>query len=73
MAILDNAENSNIFGEDKKELPFSWNPQGCMPHQNSEFSWDEEWQSESSGLIKIYSDTCCNGCSCKASNDHKPE
>jgi hypothetical protein len=41
--------------------------------ENSEFSWDEEWQSESSGLIKIYSDTCCNGCSCQSSNDHKPE
>jgi hypothetical protein len=36
MAILDNLESSDFFWEDKKELPFSWNPQGCIPHHNSE-------------------------------------
>lgn len=23
--------------------------------------------------VKIFSDTCCNGCSCMTENDHKPE
>ena len=27
----------------------------------------------SSGIIKILSETCCNGCSCKSESDHKPE
>ena len=42
--------------------------------ENSESSWDEEFQFEHQNLaVKIFSDTCCNGCSCKTSNDHKPE
>jgi hypothetical protein len=27
----------------------------------------------SSGVIKIFSETCCNGCSCQSESDHKPE
>jgi hypothetical protein len=27
----------------------------------------------SSGDIKIFSETCCNGCTCKSESDHKPE
>jgi hypothetical protein len=49
-------------------------PMGILDNlENSEFAWDEEWQTESSGLIKIYSDTCCNGCTCKSEQDHKPQ
>jgi len=41
---------------------------------NLENAWDEEFQFEHQNLaVKIFSDTCCNGCSCKTSNDHKPE
>jgi hypothetical protein len=25
-----------------------------------------------SGVIKIFSETCCNGCSCQSESDHKP-
>jgi hypothetical protein len=72
MAILDNLENSDIFGEDKKELPFSWNPQGCIwPYDNSESSWDKEIQFEHQNLaVKIFTDTCCNSCSHKSEFDH---
>ena len=32
------------------------------------------FESESSSLaIKVFSETCCNGCSCKSESDHKPE
>jgi len=71
MGILDNLENSDIFGEDKKELPFSWNPQGCIPHHNSESAWDQEFQFEHQNLaVKIFTDTCCNSCSHKLESDH---
>jgi hypothetical protein len=71
MAILDNLESSDFFGEDKKELPFSWNPQGCYPNQNSESSWDEEFSFEHQNLTeKIFTDTCCNSCSCKSESNH---
>ena len=46
MGILDNLESSDIFGEDEKELPFSWNSQGCYPVKNSESAWDEEFKFE---------------------------
>jgi hypothetical protein len=49
-------------------------PMGILDNlENSEFAWDEEWQTESSGIIKIYSDTCCNGCTCKSEKDHTKE
>lgn len=71
MGILDNLENSDIFGEDKKELPFSWNTQGCYPDQSSEFSWDQESQFEHQNLaVKIFTETCCESCSCKSESDH---
>jgi hypothetical protein len=70
MAILDNAENSDIFGEEK-ELPFSWNPRGCLPYYDSKSSWDEEFQFEHQNLaVKIFTDMCCNSCSCKSESDH---
>jgi hypothetical protein len=32
------------------------------------------FESESSSLeIKVFSETCCNGCSCKTESDHKPK
>jgi hypothetical protein len=32
------------------------------------------FESESSSLdIKVFSDTCCNGCTCKSDKDHKKE
>jgi hypothetical protein len=39
---------------------------------NSESAWDQEFQYESSGL-KVYSEICCNGCTCQTSDAHKPE
>ena len=41
--------------------------------KNTESAWDQEFKFESSGLTQIYSDTCCNGCTCKTSDAHKPE
>jgi len=33
--------------------------------------WNDK--SENDGLaLKIFSETCCNGCSCKSEEDHKP-
>ena len=33
-----------------------------------------EYESESSSLaIKIFSDSCCNGCTCQTSSDHNTE
>lgn len=71
VGILDNLESSDIFGEDEKELPFSWN-QPCYPtYKNSESAWDQEFQFEHQNLaVKIFTDTCCNGCSCKSDSDH---
>ncbi len=32
------------------------------------------FETESTSLaVKIFSETCCNGCSCKTESDHKPE
>jgi len=32
------------------------------------------FETESTSLaIKVFSETCCNGCSCKSESDHKPE
>jgi hypothetical protein len=71
MGILDNLENSDIFGEDKKELPFTWNQPCYSTHQNSESAWDQEFQFEHQNLaVKIFSDTCCNSCSHKSESDH---
>lgn len=71
MGILDNLENSDIFGEDEKELPFTWNQSCYSTHQNSESEWDKEFQFEHQNLaVKIFTDTCCNGCMCKSESDH---
>jgi hypothetical protein len=33
-----------------------------------------EFETESSsGFLKLFSDTCCNGCSCQTSSDHNTE
>jgi hypothetical protein len=48
---------------------------------NLENAWDENFEFESSNhkpeypnlAVKMFSDICCNGCSCKTSNAHKPE
>jgi hypothetical protein len=48
---------------------------------NLENAWDDEFNFESSLYkpeidslaVKIFSDICCNGCSCKTESDHKPE
>lgn len=45
---------------------------------NLESAWDEEFQFESSVYkaepenlsVKIFSETCCNGCTCQSSEDH---
>jgi hypothetical protein len=71
MGILDNLENSDIFGEEEKELPFFMNPRGCYADQNSESSWDQEFQFEHQNLaVKIFTDTCCSSCSHKSESDH---
>jgi len=32
------------------------------------------FERESTSLaVKVFSETCCNGCSCKSESDHKPE
>jgi hypothetical protein len=32
------------------------------------------FETESTSLaVKVFSETCCNGCSCKSESDHKPE
>ena len=32
------------------------------------------FETESSSLaIKVFSETCCNGCTCQTDSDHKPE
>jgi hypothetical protein len=46
---------------------------------NLENAWDEEFYFESSLYkpeieslaVKIFSETCCDGCSCKTESDHK--
>lgn len=41
---------------------------------NYRSSWDEEFDFEHTSLaVQIFSETCCNGCSCKTEEDHKPE
>ena len=74
MGILDNLENSDIFGEDKKELPFTWNQPCYSTDQSSESSWDKEFSFEHQNLaVKIFTDTCCNSCSCKSESDHNTD
>jgi hypothetical protein len=46
---------------------------------NLENAWDEEFYFESSLYkpemeslaVKIFSETCCDGCTCKTESDHK--
>jgi hypothetical protein len=41
---------------------------------NLENAWDEEFSFEHKNLaVQIFSDTCCDGCTCKSYNDHKQE
>ena len=41
---------------------------------NFESAWDNEFQFEHLNLAtKIFTETCCNGCSCKSESEHKPE
>lgn len=42
--------------------------------KNSESAWDEEFSFEHSSLaVKIFSDTCCHGCSCETERDHEKD
>lgn len=39
---------------------------------NLESAWDKEFSFEHTNLAaKIFSETCCNGCSCKVEEDHE--
>jgi hypothetical protein len=41
---------------------------------NLENAWDIEFQFEHQNLAaKVFSDTCCNGCSCKTESDHQSD
>lgn len=41
---------------------------------NLDSSWDDNLQFEYQNLaVKIFSEICCNGCSCKTQEDHKQE
>jgi len=41
---------------------------------NFESAWDKEFQFEHLNLAaKIFTETCCNGCSCQTSKDHIKE
>ena len=40
---------------------------------NLENSIDFDRESHQSLAVKVFSDTCCNGCSCKTDNDHTKE
>jgi hypothetical protein len=53
--------------------------------ENFENAWDIEFQNESTPIkvannagepslaAKLFSETCCDGCSCKSSTDHDTE
>lgn len=42
--------------------------------KNTESAWDEEFSFEHTSLAaKVFSDICCNGCSCQSPKDHKLE
>lgn len=39
--------------------------------ESSEFSWDKEFAFEHQNLaVKIFTETCCHGCSHKSESDH---
>ena len=39
---------------------------------NSESAWDQEFDFEHKNLaVKIFTDTCCNGCTCKTEKNHE--
>jgi hypothetical protein len=40
---------------------------------NLENSIDFDRESHQSLAVKVFSDTCCDGCTCKAEADHKKE
>lgn len=41
---------------------------------NFELAWGEEFHFEHQNLAaKIFSDLCCNGCTCKSDLDHLPK
>lgn len=41
MGILDNLENSDLFGDNDQELPFLWPKQGCIPiHIDKELQYE---------------------------------
>jgi len=53
--------------------------------ENFENAWDVDFQYESTPIkktnnagesslaVKLFSEICCDGCSCKSESDHKPE
>jgi len=69
MGILDNLENS----WDIEVRPEPSNPQ----YESSPFPLTDNmgrnqfWQEEPNLAVKLFSDTCCNGCSCKTESDHQ--
>ena len=59
MGILDNLEAYLENNED---------------NMNTESTWDKEFSFEHTSLaVKVFSDICCNGCTCQSESDHKPE
>ena len=40
MGILDNLENSDFFGDDEKELPFSWNQPCYHTHGDQQIQYE---------------------------------
>lgn len=41
---------------------------------NLENAWDEEFSFEySSASVRIFAETCCNGCFCQSEKDHEKE
>lgn len=62
MAILDNIDNSSY--------PDPWNRHTPKGYDLNSRVTNKIIKNDGLAL-KIFSDFCCNGCSCKSENDHK--
>lgn len=67
-------QNIQIFLKMKKYSDLAGYNKYMAILENLENSWDNNFQFEHTSLaVKVFTDTCCNGCLCQTPKDHKIE
>lgn len=76
MGILENFENAwDIEVRPEPQNPkFESSPMPITDNMGREVFWEDMGRPEEPNLaVKIFSDLCCNGCSCKSEAEHTKE